>query len=106
MEHNTYSSGNWWVTEGREDEFVARWTEFLQWTRDSVPGLEHAQLMRDDGNPSHFLSTARWRDAESRSDWQQQPKFQDLIGACIKLCDDVHTSTYQQVVTIDSPGGA
>jgi heme-degrading monooxygenase HmoA len=98
MEHDAYSSGNWWVTAGREDEFVARWTEFMQWTRDTSGGLEHARLMRDDRDPSHFLSVALWRDDETRSAWQQDPKFQDMIGACIKLCDDVHTSTYRQVV--------
>jgi heme-degrading monooxygenase HmoA len=99
-ELDTYSSGNWFVTAGQEEEFVARWTEFLQWTRDTSDGLREARLMRDDGNPSHFVSVAHWRDAQSRSAWQQQPRFQDMIGACIKLCDEVHTSTYTQVVSV------
>ena len=27
----TYTSGVWLAKEGEEDEFVAAWTEFVQW---------------------------------------------------------------------------
>ena len=33
----SYASGNWLVTSGSEDEFVSRWTDFLQWTREDLP---------------------------------------------------------------------
>ena len=34
-----FASGDWHVTAGSEDEFVQRWTEFLEWTRAEHPGL-------------------------------------------------------------------
>jgi hypothetical protein len=38
QDSGSYASGNWRVTEGKEDEFIARWTEFLGWHERTCPG--------------------------------------------------------------------
>jgi len=34
-----YSSGEWLVREGSEEEFIQRWTTFIEWTLNEAPGL-------------------------------------------------------------------
>jgi hypothetical protein len=59
-----------------------------------------ARLLRDASDPRHFVSLAHWRDAEVRDMWMTHPDFQDRIGTCMKLCDEVHASPYEQVVSV------
>jgi hypothetical protein len=58
----SWASGNRVVSERNREEFLARWTEFLQWTRDTVSGFAGAVLIRDADDPTHFTSFARWKD--------------------------------------------
>ncbi len=65
-----YASGNWHVTKGKEEAFVETWTELLEWTRKTQPGLVRATLMRHEGQPQHFVSFAEWEDGPSRDTWK------------------------------------
>ena len=95
QQDRSYASGNWLVTEGKQDEFVARWTEFLGWTRANAPGLVHAFLIRDDGESRHFVSFALWSDAASRGVWKQQDGFAEHLGACRALCEEFAGSDFE-----------
>jgi heme-degrading monooxygenase HmoA len=95
-----YASGTWQVTEGKEEEFVQRWTEFLTWSRRTHPGLRVAHLMRDDEQPGHYLSISEWADEASRAAWRQAPEFRELYGACVALCETSRGADYEDVVTI------
>ena len=53
------------MSAGREEEFVARWSAFLEWSRVSAPGLRSARLIRDAEDPRHFVSFAAWDGAEA-----------------------------------------
>ena len=92
--HDQYASGNWMVTQRREDEFVKRWTEFLEWTRASFPALRAAQLIRDEDDSRHFISWAGWESADAMQAWRSRPEFADKLGACRALCDDFRGSSY------------
>jgi heme-degrading monooxygenase HmoA len=89
-----YTSGTWIVTKGREDEFVRRWTEFLQWTRSTFGELGTAQLIRDEETPGNFVSFATWKRIEAVRDWRSRPEFADRLSACRALCDEFHGSSY------------
>ena len=82
-----YVSGDWTVTEGREDEFVERWLEFTQWSLDNAPGAEEFTLIRSVGDPRHFVSFGRWADLESVRAWKATPDFAQRITRCRELCD-------------------
>lgn len=97
----TFASGNWVVTSGREDEFISRWTEFLQWTKVSAPGFIRATLIRHTGDdPRHFVSFAEWDNVESRGKWRSIPGYADRFSACKALTDEFHGGDYTVAVSI------
>lgn len=89
-----YASGNWIVTKGREEEFVRRWTEFLQWTRSTFGELGTAQLLRDEETQGHFVSFATWQSINALREWRSRPEFAEHLSACRSLCDEFRGSSY------------
>ena len=100
MANEAHASGNWLVKEGREAEFVARWTEFLEWTRETVPGLVSASLIQDEGNAGHFVSIALWDRPESRAAWKSHDDFPGKLGACRELCEEFTGGDYELAVHV------
>ena len=94
------SSGNWVVKAGSEDEFIARWTDFLKWTRESAKGLGSASLIRASDNPRQFISFAEWDTLESLNAWRSLPDFASKLGPCRALCDDFNGKNYTLAATI------
>jgi heme-degrading monooxygenase HmoA len=99
-ESDSYASGDWRVRDGSEDDFVARWTEFLEWTRDNADGLLEATLIRHRAEPYRFVSFARWADDASQDAWRELPEFPQKFGACRELCEDVKAGAFTRVVSI------
>ena len=95
-----YASGTWNVRPGCEQDFVERWTEFLQWTRTDYPSMLAATLIRDRRVPGHYLSFAEWADEHSRAAWRAAPEFQARLGACRALCEDMGGADYDRVATV------
>jgi heme-degrading monooxygenase HmoA len=95
-----FASGNWVVNDGRENEFVLRWTEFLKWTRESARGLRSAHLIQDADNPRHFISFASWESSEAMASWRSLPDFATKLGACRALCEDFRGSSYTVAATV------
>jgi heme-degrading monooxygenase HmoA len=95
-----YSSGDWTVKEGSEQDFMSRWQEFLQWSRDNAQGLQHAYLLQDTVNPRHFVSLGLWDSPDFQERWRSMPGFREKLKACQDLCDTFSNSRYQQVVTV------
>jgi heme-degrading monooxygenase HmoA len=95
-----WASGNWHVADGRADEFMDRWTAFLDWTKAANPGFEGARLVRDTSDPNHFVSFASWRDSPSWSAWREQPEFAQHFGGIRALCTEVSAGGYEVVRTV------
>ncbi len=72
-----FSTTDWHLKDGKQAEFVDRWTTFLKWTR-----LETARLVADEANPRHFVSVGEWRDSAARQAWADEPRF---LGALYAL---------------------
>jgi heme-degrading monooxygenase HmoA len=89
-----YSSANWLVKEGSEEEFVSRWNAFVEWSLKNAPGLESGILVQDSDNPRRFLSLGAWDTAEAMQAWRQMREFQELFEACRELCDEVQVRSY------------
>jgi heme-degrading monooxygenase HmoA len=89
-----YSSGDWHVRAGSEDEFIARWREFLEWTRESVPGFVSARLVRDVAESGHFVSLGEWDSADAVDAWMTLPEFATKYGACTELCEQARGTRY------------
>ncbi|MFL5796438.1 MAG: antibiotic biosynthesis monooxygenase family protein [Actinomycetota bacterium] len=96
----SYASGNWHLQQGKEDEFIQRWTEFLEGTRNEHPALVSAQLIRDEADTAHFLSVSQWESTEAREAWKQSAGFQERFQACRALTDQFESSDYSPAVSL------
>jgi uncharacterized protein DUF4160 len=78
-----YASGSWFVSAGREDEFIARWTEFPGWTRESAPGLLSARLIQDaaDSRPRRPSPALSPRSTRAFTADVAYPRYES-VGCC------------------------
>ena len=74
-----WASGNWTVSEGREEEFIAAWKDWLGWSSQNIDGFVSATLIREIANPRHFVSFSPWRDAGTRDAWKSSGGFAEKL---------------------------
>jgi len=89
-----YTSGTWVVRQGREEEFVARWTEFTEWALANAEGAQGFLLIRDSEDPRRFLSFGGWDDPDAVNAWRSTPEFADRLGRCRELCEDFRATDH------------
>jgi quinol monooxygenase YgiN len=90
----SYSSGEWLVREGSEEEFIERWTTFIEWTLNDARGAESFVLVRSMEDPRKFLSLGAWESQQAQEAWREMPKMQVMLGQCRALCDEFDTHRY------------
>jgi heme-degrading monooxygenase HmoA len=95
METRKWASGQWQVKAGMEDDFIDRWTAWLVWTRDTVPGFRSARLLRSDDAGDRFTSVSDWDDAASARAWMTTPGFAERLGRVRELCDEFVGGTFE-----------
>jgi heme-degrading monooxygenase HmoA len=102
MEHalEHWASGNWTVQEGKEDEFVERWKDWLGWSSENIAGFVSATLIRDTENPRHFVSFSDWTDDQAKQGWQSLDEFSEKMGACRELCEDFQKFDFTRVASV------
>jgi heme-degrading monooxygenase HmoA len=96
----TYTSGLWRVKEGREDDFVAAWTDFVTWARDQ-PGSGTFRLVRDTEDPRRFLSFAPWASFEAQAAWKQTDEFMTRMRWVREHVESFEPSTYELVTQVE-----
>jgi heme-degrading monooxygenase HmoA len=89
-----FTSGNWLVRAGHEDEFVERWTALTEWSLKEAKGAQFFYLIQDSRDRRHFLSFGAWDDSDSVRAWRGRPEFSELLGACRALCDEFEAHDY------------
>jgi heme-degrading monooxygenase HmoA len=94
-----YTSGTWLVRTGSEDDFIARWRVFTQWSLNNEPGAESFVLIQDAGNPRRFISFGTWDNSEAVTRWRQRPEFAALLGECRALCEEFEPRDYKLAAT-------
>ena len=90
----SYSSGEWLVREGSEEEFIEAWTTFVEWSLDNAPGAESFVLVRSMEEPRKFLSLGAWGSQQAQERWREMPQMQVILGQCRALCDEYDTHRY------------
>jgi heme-degrading monooxygenase HmoA len=90
----SYSSGEWLVRAGSEQEFIQRWNSFIQWTLNEVPGAVSFVLVRSTEEPSKFLSLGAWESQQAQEAWREMSQMQVMLGHCRALCDEFDTHRY------------
>jgi heme-degrading monooxygenase HmoA len=92
-----YTSGEWLVKEGREEEFVGAWRDLADWTAEAIPGARWARLLRDREEPRRFLSFGPWESLEAIASWRASEGFAERIGRIRELVDDLRPRTLEVV---------
>ena len=103
MEEAKYASGRWQVKEGKADEFIKRWHDWLEASTRSAPGFRSARLLQAEGDPLRFTSISDWDDDGSVKAWKTSPEFQQGIQATKALCDEFIGDDYDVVAAVFSP---
>jgi hypothetical protein len=98
-----YTSGVWTVRDGSQDEFVARWTEFVRTAAES-PNAESFILIQDRSDPRQFVSFGAWHDWDSVDAWRSSKPAPCGMGPalsrhmrrtlCRELCDDFRRASF------------
>ena len=87
-----YTHTTWRVKAGQEDEFVARWTEWVEWSH--LQGLrEQALLLRDVDDPQLFVSFGPWESVEVARDWRVLPGYQERVARLSEVVDSFEPRT-------------
>ena len=90
----SYSSGEWEVRAGSEEEFVQRWTTFIEWSLENAPGAGSFVLVRSTEDPTKFLSLGSWESQEAQQAWREMPRHQELLEQCLQLCEEFDTHSH------------
>ena len=91
---HSYSSGEWLVREGSEEEFIETWTTFIEWSLDNAEGAESFVLVRSTEEPRKFLSLGAWESQQAQERWREMPQMQVILGQARALCDEYDTHRY------------
>jgi heme-degrading monooxygenase HmoA len=95
-----YTSGVWFVKDGREDEFERRWQETADKLALEFPGVKFA-LLRDRENRRRFLSLDEgWRTAEQIEAARSTPSYQDTTASMWRLVESGELSTFDLVAEV------
>ena len=93
-----YTAGSWLVCAGREDQFVAAWTDFAGWSLEHASGAESCVLIRHATDPVRFLSFGAWTDADAVAGWRGSKGFHERLGTCRTLCEKFEGHDYTAAV--------
>jgi hypothetical protein len=99
----SYSSGEWLVREGSEEDFTV-------WPLSDAPGDKSFVLVRSADEPRRFLSLRAWENQEAQESWRQMPRIKELLSQCRQLCEGVrvppvHVSGLSEPVELLSCSG-
>jgi len=95
---HSYSSGEWLVRPGSEEEFIERWKSFIERTLIEAPGAVSFVLVRSTEEPRKFLSLGAWESQQAQEAWREMPQMQVMLGHCRALCDEFDTYRYTLAV--------
>jgi heme-degrading monooxygenase HmoA len=91
---HSYSSGEWLVRAGCEEDFIESWTNLAQWSMNNAPGAESVVLVRSTEEPRRFLSLGGWENQEAQQAWREMPEMQKLLSQCRELCEEFEFHQY------------
>jgi heme-degrading monooxygenase HmoA len=91
-----YTHTTWHVKQGNEDEFVARWDEWVEWSHReglAAPAL----LLRDAEEPSTFVSFGPWENLSAVRNWRSLAGYQERVARLREVVDSFEPRTLEVV---------
>jgi heme-degrading monooxygenase HmoA len=94
-----FTHTTWQVKAGQEEEFVARWREWAEWSHRQ--GLRaHARLLRDVENPGTFVSFGPWETIAAVRTWRHEAGYHERVARLQELVERFEPRTLEQVAEI------
>ena len=90
-----YTSGDWVVKKGHEDEFARLWQAAVDQLSLEFPGVTF-RLLRDVENPRRFVSIGgAWRNAEQIAAARALPSYQAAMAALEEVLESGDLDTFE-----------
>lgn len=91
---NYWTLDSWLVHPGRENEFIASWTDLMQWTLQEVPGKARGvPLYRDFQQSNRFFCPMVWGSMQAIETWRASQGYQNRIKQIEQLCAELEART-------------
>ena len=87
-----YTHTTWRVKPGMEEEFVSRWSEWIDWSHRQGLGAR-ATLLRDTESPATFLSFGPWESTEAVRSWRALPGYHDRVARLQEVVESFEPRT-------------
>ena len=100
MSERFWASGHWQVKDGKAEEFIQQWQEWLSRSSENVAGFHHARLLRALNNPQQFTSISEWETAAARDAWKASSAFSEGFAGSKALCDEFVGGDCDEVVVV------
>ncbi len=100
MDDRIFTSGRWTVRPGQEDQFIAAWREFAEWTKAHHHDAGWVVLLRDQEHSNQFTSLGPWLSAASVDAWRQDEGFRSRIGGIRALLDNFEAASLEPVLEL------
>ena len=82
-----FTYADWVIHEGREDEFVQVWTEFVDWSATETDAALGGMLLQESSDPRRFVSIGPWRSREEAYEWFQRADLQERSAPLRELAE-------------------
>ncbi|MGZ4339160.1 MAG: antibiotic biosynthesis monooxygenase family protein [Gaiellaceae bacterium] len=93
-----YTHTSWRVKAGREDEFVARWSEWVDWShREGLAAP--AILLRDLAEPRTFVSFGPWESLSAIRNWRSLAGYQERVARLSEVVESFEPRTFEVAAT-------
>ncbi len=93
-----YTSGQWTVKPGNEQEFIRVWQDFVADALQKKVGIMEAKLLQNQKQPNRFVSFGRWESQQQMDEWLTRPEFKKLISDALALSDLAESNPFKVVV--------
>jgi heme-degrading monooxygenase HmoA len=91
-----YTHTSWRVTAGNEDEFAARWNEWVEWSHRQGLAAQ-ALLLRDLDEPRTFVSFGRWENLSAVRNWRTLAGYQERVARLSEVVESFEPRTLEVV---------
>lgn len=89
-----YTLTTWHVQENHEEEFVRRWSEWVEWSHRE--GLDApALLLRDVDDPHAFISFGPWQSVAAVQSWRALAGYQERVARLREVVDRFEPRTLE-----------
>ena len=91
-----YTHTRWLVKAGDEDEFVARWNEWVDWSHRQGLAAQ-ALLLRDLDEPRTFVSFGPWENLSAVRNWRALTDYQERVAHLSEVVESFEPRTFEVV---------